>query len=478
MLIKVCGMRDAANIAAVARLSPAPDMMGFIFYAPSPRNACSTPPEALDALPPAIRRVGVFVDEAPETIVETARRYGLHTVQLHGTEPPEMCARLRAEGLGVIKAFGIATAADIARTAPYEGTCDLYVFDTRIPDPAPGAPHGGTGRKFDHTLLAAYGGTTPFLLSGGLGPEDAENAGQLTATRHPLCAGVDINSRFETTPGVKKPAAIEKFIQKTKQPMNRIDKLFQQKPRGVLSVYFTAGYPGPDDTVPTIRALAAAGVDMLEVGIPFSDPMADGPVIQHSGTVALEGGMTLRKLFAQLEGIRAAGIDIPLVAMGYLNPIMQYGIEQFCASCASVGIDGVIIPDLPFADYLRDVRPAIERHGLHLITLITPETSDERIRTIDASTSGFIYMVSTASTTGARDSFDDRTLDYFRRVDAMGLRNPRMIGFGISNRATFEAATCHASGAIVGSAFIRLVGESATVDEAAKRLMNQLGIKN
>ncbi|MDR2882281.1 MAG: tryptophan synthase subunit alpha [Alistipes sp.] len=256
--------------------------------------------------------------------------------------------------------------------------------------------------------------------------------------------------------------------------MNRIDKLFATKPRGVLSVYFTAGYPGPDDTVPTIRALAAAGVDMLEVGIPFSDPMADGPVIQHSGTVALEGGMTLRKLFAQLEGVRAAGIEIPLVAMGYLNPVMQYGIEEFCASCAAVGIDGVIIPDLPFADYLRDVRPAIERHGLHFITLITPETSEERIRLIDASTSGFIYMVSTASTTGARDSFDERTMDYFRRVDGMGLRNPRMIGFGISNRGTFEAATHHASGAIIGSAFIRLVGESATVEEAAARLIEKV----
>ncbi len=480
MKIKVCGMRDAANIAAVAHLDPAPDMMGFIFYAPSPRNACTTPPEALDALPSATRRVGVFVDAPADEILATARRFKLNAVQLHGTEPPAMCTRLRGEGLGVMKTFGIATAADVARTAPYEGTCDLYVFDTRVPDAAPGTTHGGTGRKFDHRLLEAYQGTTPFLLSGGLGPEDALNAlnaEQLTATRHPLCAGIDINSRFESAPGVKNPATIQQFLKNFKNPMNRIDKLFQDKPRGVLSVYFTAGYPGPDDTVPTIRALAAAGVDMLEVGIPFSDPMADGPVIQHSGTVALEGGMTLRKLFAQLEGIRAAGIDIPLVAMGYLNPIMQYGIEEFCASCARVGIDGVIIPDLPFADYLRDVRPAIDRHGLHFITLITPETSDERIRLIDASTSGFIYMVSTASTTGARDSFDDRTLDYFRRVDAMGLRNPRMIGFGISNRTTFEAATCHASGAIIGSAFIKLLNDHP-IEEAADRLIAKVSITN
>ena len=257
--------------------------------------------------------------------------------------------------------------------------------------------------------------------------------------------------------------------------MNRIDKLFAEKPHDILSVYFTAGYPTLEDTVPTIRALAAAGVDMIEVGIPFSDPMADGPVIQRSSTVALAGGMTLKKLFAQLEGVRAAGVDIPLVAMGYLNPVMQYGIEEFCRSCARVGIDGIIIPDLPFADYMRDFKPPVERYGLHFITLVTPETSEERIRLIDANTSGFIYMVSTASTTGARDSFDERTLDYFCRVDAMGLRNPRMIGFGISNRATFEAAAKYAAGGIIGSAFIRLLGESPSIAEAVKRLVENVG---
>ncbi len=246
-----------------------------------------------------------------------------------------------------------------------------------------------------------------------------------------------------------------------------------EKPGGVLSVYFTAGYPSFEDTVPTILALAGRGVDMLEIGIPFSDPMADGPVIQHSGTVALEGGMTLRKLFAQLAGIRSQ-VDIPLVMMGYLNPVMQYGIEAFCASCADVGIDGIIIPDLPFADYLRNFKPLAERYGLHCINLITPETSEERIRLIDANTSGFIYMVSTASTTGARDSFDERTLEYFRRIDAMGLRNPRMIGFGISNRATFEAAVGNAAGGIIGSAFIRLLGESDSISEAVDRLIEKI----
>jgi tryptophan synthase alpha chain len=256
--------------------------------------------------------------------------------------------------------------------------------------------------------------------------------------------------------------------------MNRIDKLFTEKPSDILSVYFTAGYPNLEDTVPTIQTLAAAGVDMLEVGIPFSDPMADGPVIQHSSGVALANGMTLRKLFSQLNGVRTAGIDIPLVAMGYLNPIMQYGIEEFCRSCAEVGIDGVIIPDLPFADYIRDFKPLTERYGLHFIALITPETSEERIRLIDANTSGFIYMVSTASTTGARDSFDERTLDYFRRVDGMGLRNPRMIGFGISNRTTFEAAAHHAAGCIIGSAFIRLLGESPSIETAVETLIERV----
>ncbi len=255
--------------------------------------------------------------------------------------------------------------------------------------------------------------------------------------------------------------------------MNRIDKLFKEKNSGILSVYFTAGYPSLEDTVPTIRALVAGGVDMIEIGIPFSDPMADGPVIQHSSTVALAGGMTLRKLFAQLEGIRAE-VDIPLVAMGYLNPVMQYGIEEFCRAYARVGIDGIIIPDLPLADYMRDFKPLAERYGLHFISLITPETSEERIRLIDANTSGFIYMVSTASTTGARDSFDEQTLDYFRRVDAMGLRNPRMIGFGISNRTTFEAASRHAAGGIIGSAFIRLIGESPSIEEAVKRLVENI----
>ena len=255
--------------------------------------------------------------------------------------------------------------------------------------------------------------------------------------------------------------------------MNRIDKLFKEKKSAISSVYFTAGYPAYNDTVPTIVELAAQGIDMIEIGIPFSDPMADGPVIQHSGTVALSKGMTLKKLFGQLEGIRSK-VDIPLVMMGYLNPVMQYGIENFCRSCAETGIDGIIIPDLPFADYIKNFKPVIQQYGLHCIMLITPETSEERIRLIDENTTGFIYMVSTASTTGAKESFDEKTIDYFKRVNAMGLQNPRMIGFGISNKATFDAASMYAAGGIIGSAFIRALGESGSIKEAVKKLVEKI----
>jgi tryptophan synthase alpha chain len=243
--------------------------------------------------------------------------------------------------------------------------------------------------------------------------------------------------------------------------MNRIDKLFTEKKTNVLSVYFTAGYPEYNNTVPVIKDLVAQGVDMIEIGIPFSDPMADGPVIQYSSAVALNNGMTLKSLFTQLKDIRSE-VDIPLIMMGYLNPVMQYGIENFCRSCSEAGIDGIIIPDLPFADYMRDFKPVLDKYGIYCIMLITPETSEERIRMIDEHTSGFIYMVSTASTTGAKDSFDRKTLDYFRRVDAMQLRNPRMIGFGMSNKETFDSASRYAAGAIIGSAFIRLLSEGST----------------
>ena len=255
--------------------------------------------------------------------------------------------------------------------------------------------------------------------------------------------------------------------------MNRIDQLFQEKKENILSVYFTAGYPELDDTVKVITALEKHGVDMIEIGIPFSDPMADGPVIQASGSRALRNGMSVKTLFAQLTDVRQS-VSIPLVLMGYLNPIIQYGFENYCREAVRCGIDGLIIPDLPFAEYVESYKLIAEEHGLHMIMLITPETSEERIRLIDAHTSGFIYMVSSASVTGAKKTFSDTNLAYFRRVNAMQLKNPRLIGFGISNRETFSAACREASGAIIGSKFISLLESEKTIDEAAKKLIEAL----
>ena len=212
---------------------------------------------------------------------------------------------------------------------------------------------------------------------------------------------------------------------------------------------------------------------MIEVGIPFSDPMADGPVIQDAATKALRNGMTLRKLFSQLKDIKDE-VSIPLVLMGYLNPIMQYGIEAFCQSCVESGVSGVIIPDLPFKDYQDIVKPVADRYDIRVIMLITPETSEERIRFIDEHTDGFIYMVSSAAITGAQKSFDDAKQEYFRRINSMNLRNPRMIGFGISNRQTLEAAQQNAAGAIIGSKFVTLLSESKDADEALDKLFDAL----
>ena len=255
--------------------------------------------------------------------------------------------------------------------------------------------------------------------------------------------------------------------------MNRINQLFNDKQKDILSIYFTAGFPQLNDTCDVIRELQANGINLIEIGIPFSDPMADGPTIQDSGTIALRNGMTLKLLFDQLKDIRK-DVAIPLIMMGYLNPVMQYGFENFCKQCAETGIDGVIIPDLPFNDYINDYKPIADKYDIKVIMLITPETSDERIRLIDNHTDGFIYMVSSASTTGAQKSFDDKKQDYFRRINAMGLKNPRLIGFGISNKATLEAAQQNASGAIIGSKFITLLKESANVKEAVKALKKVL----
>jgi len=251
--------------------------------------------------------------------------------------------------------------------------------------------------------------------------------------------------------------------------MNRIKKLFSEKQKNILSVYFTAGFPRLNDTYEVIRELQANGIDLVEIGIPFSDPMADGPTIQESGTIALRNGMTLKTLFDQLKEIRNT-VTIPLILMGYLNPIMQYGFENFCKQCAETGIDGAIIPDLPFNDYISEYKPIADKYGIKIIMLITPETSEERIRLIDEHTDGFIYMVSSAATTGTQKSFDEKKQDYFRRINAMNLRNPRLIGFGISNKATLTAAQENASGAIIGSKFISLLKERANPAEAIKEL--------
>lgn len=255
--------------------------------------------------------------------------------------------------------------------------------------------------------------------------------------------------------------------------MNRIKQLFETKQKDILSIYFTAGFPRLNDTSDVIRELEKNGIDLIEIGIPFSDPMADGPTIQESGTIALRNGMTLNVLFDQLKDIRK-DVKIPLIMMGYLNPVMQYGFENFCKKCKETGIDGAIIPDLPFNDYINEYKPVAEKYDVKVIMLITPETSDERIRLIDEHTDGFIYMVSSAATTGAQKSFDEKKQDYFRRINGMDLRNPRLIGFGISNKATLDAAQANASGAIIGSKFITLLKESANIKEAVKALKETL----
>lgn len=255
--------------------------------------------------------------------------------------------------------------------------------------------------------------------------------------------------------------------------MNRINKLFEEKKKDILSIYFTAGYPNLNDTVNIIKELENNGIDLIEIGIPFSDPMADGPTIQVSGNAALKNGMTLKTLFEQLKNIRKE-INIPLIMMGYLNPILQYGFENFCKKCYEVGIDGAIIPDLPFDDYINEYKAIADRYNIKMVMLITPETSEERIRLIDQHTDGFIYMVSSASTTGAQKEFDEKKKVYFEKVSAMNLKNPRLIGFGISNKATLEAAQANASGAIIGSKFITLLTETGNVQDAVKALKSSL----
>ena len=244
--------------------------------------------------------------------------------------------------------------------------------------------------------------------------------------------------------------------------MNRIIKKLQE-PQQLLSIYFTAGYPQLNDTVTIIKALEANGVDMIEIGLPFSDPLADGPTIQDSSTAALKNGMNSELLFQQLANIRAS-VKIPLIIMGYFNPILQFGVEEFCKKCQEVGIDGLIIPDLPADVYNEQYRLIFETYGLINIFLITPQTSEERIRFIDSISNGFIYMVSSASVTGSQSGFGAEQEAYFKRIHAMQLKNPQIVGFGIKDRETFSQATRYAKGAIIGSAFIKMLTKEGTND--------------
>jgi tryptophan synthase alpha chain len=246
--------------------------------------------------------------------------------------------------------------------------------------------------------------------------------------------------------------------------MNRIDEVFSRKKKGVLNIYFTAGYPKINDTLRIARTLEAAGVDIIEIGIPYSDPIADGPTIQDSSQKALDAGMSLKLLMRQLQDLRKH-IKIPVILMGYINPVLQYGFTKFCQDCKEVGIDGVILPDLPMQEYAEMYQVTFEEYGIYNIFLITPQTSEKRVLQINEASKGFIYMVSSASITGAKQEVSQAQIDYFERIQKMNLSVQRLIGFGISNKETFDNACQYASGAIIGSAFINQLNKDDS-DEA------------
>lgn len=241
--------------------------------------------------------------------------------------------------------------------------------------------------------------------------------------------------------------------------MNRIDQLFETKKGGILSVFITAGFPRLDDTVPLIREMEKAGIDMIEIGMPFSDPLADGPVIQLSNAQAIENGMSVRFLFEQIRNIREQ-VSIPLLLMGYLNPVLSFGMENFTDRCREAGIDGLILPDLPLREYELLYRTPFEKSGLYNIFLVTPETPEKRIRHIDRIGKGFIYLVSSSSTTGPDKKFSVHQESFFKRIRQMCLKNPLLAGFGISTHSDFELICRYAHGAIVGSAFIRALQQT------------------
>lgn len=253
--------------------------------------------------------------------------------------------------------------------------------------------------------------------------------------------------------------------------MNRIDQAFIDKKDQLLNVYFTAGYPNLEDTLTIAQSLDEGGADLIEIGLPFSDPVADGPTIQDSSTKALDNGMTLKKLFEQLADLRP-NVKVPVLLMGYINPVLQYGFEAFCAKCAEVGIDGLILPDLPMYEYEEMYQSVLEKYGLYNVFLITPQTSEERIRKIDELSKGFIYMVSSASTTGAKQGISSEQINYFQKINSLGLNNKRLIGFGISDNQTFSKACEYADGAIIGSAFIKLLEEDSSTDNIKKYIQS------
>ena len=249
--------------------------------------------------------------------------------------------------------------------------------------------------------------------------------------------------------------------------MNRINKLFQDKKSNILSIYYTAGYPELGDTVKIAEELESAGADMLEIGIPYSDPVADGPVIQASSKRSLDSGMDLKLLFQQLKELRSK-VNIPILLMGYVNPMLQFGVENFCKACVEVGVDGCIVPDLPMVEYEELYQDMFEKYNLCNIFLVTPQTSEDRIRKIDALTTGFIYLVSSSATTGKNLQLSQNTDDYFARIAAMNLKNPVMIGFGINSKATFEKACQYANGAIIGTAFVKAITEDKSSENIEK----------
>ncbi|SHF41319.1 tryptophan synthase subunit alpha [Flavisolibacter ginsengisoli] len=256
--------------------------------------------------------------------------------------------------------------------------------------------------------------------------------------------------------------------------MSRLNNLFQQKNKRILNVYCTAGYPTLQSTINVMRSLQENGADLIELGMPYSDPLADGPVIQASSSKALQNGMTIPTLFAQLKDFRK-DITVPVILMGYLNPLLQYGFEKFCAKAAEVGIDGIIIPDIPMYEFEQEYRAIIEKYGLDFIFLVTPETSEERIIKLDQLSSGFLYAVSSSSITGSDKDFSP-VETYLHKLQSLKLKNPVLVGFGIKDKATFETACKYANGAIIGSAYIKALESDDNVEMATREFLN--GILN